>query len=121
MRKILNKRHHLKYSIAVAGAATGIPYWAAKGAKEANGIVVGISPAKNEEEHLEKYKLPIDYYDFIIYTGFDYAGRNLLLTRAADAIAVICGRLGTLSTFTISFEDQKPTGVLEESGGTSDL
>ncbi len=153
MQNSYNRKHHLKYSIAIAGAAetgscaidalekaeqfgqavakkglilitgvtTGIPYWTAKGAKEAGGIVIGISPAANENDHIKKYQLPIDYHDFIIYTGFDYAGRNLLLSRAADAMAIICGRLGTLNTFTVGLEDGTPIGVLKKSGGTADL
>jgi hypothetical protein len=43
------------------------------------------------------------------------------MTRAADAIIVICGRMGTLNEFTIAFEDQKPIGVLIGSGGTADI
>ena len=57
----------------------------------------------------------------IVYTGFDYSGRNLLLTRSADAVVIGCGRMGTLNEFTIAFEDQKPIGVLVETGGTADL
>ncbi len=100
-------------AVLVNGATTGFPYWAAKGAKSANGIIVGISPAESEKEHLETYHLPIDYQDLIIYTGFGYSGRNLLLTRAADAVIVGCGRMGTINEFTIAFEDRKPIGVLE--------
>ena len=107
--------------ILVTGATTGIPYWAAKGAKEAGGLVIGLSPAASEAAHLKTYHLPVDYHDVIIYTGFEYSGRNLLLTRAVDAVIVICGRIGTLNEFTIAFEDQKPTGILEESGGTADM
>ena len=61
----------------------------------------------------------MDYHDLIIYTGFDYSGRNLLLVRSADAVIEVCGRIGTLNEFTIAFEDQKPVGVLEHCGGTS--
>lgn len=108
-------------SVIVTGATTGTPYWSAKGAKEEGGFSIGISPASTEREHIEKYKLPVDYFDIIIYTGFDYSGRNLLLTRAADAIFFVCGRMGTLNEFTIAFEDNKPIGVLEGTGGTADL
>ncbi|TSC81240.1 MAG: hypothetical protein G01um101419_854 [Parcubacteria group bacterium Gr01-1014_19] len=86
--------------VLVTGATTGIPYWSAKGAKEAGGMVIGLSPAASEAAHIRSYKLPTDYHDVIVYTGFDYAGRNLLLTRSADAIINICGRLGTLNEFT---------------------
>lgn len=107
--------------VCVTGATTGIPYWAAKGAKEAGGISIGLSPAASEIAHVKTYHLPIDYYDLIIYTGFDYAGRNLLLTRASDAVIVICGRIGTLNEFTIAFEDDKPVGVLIGCGGTTEM
>lgn len=99
--------------ILVTGATTGFPLWAAMGAKEAGGISIGMSPASSEKEHVEVYKLPLDYLDVIIYTGFGYSGRNLLLTRASDAVVVGCGRIGTINEFTIAFEDHKPIGVLK--------
>lgn len=106
--------------VVVSGATTGVPYWACKGAKEAGGIVIGLSPASSELSHVKSYKLPLDYQDLIIYTGFDYSGRNLLLTRSADAIITVCGRMGTLNEFTIAYEDQKPIGVLTGTGGMAD-
>jgi len=106
--------------ILITGATTGIPYYSAQGAKKAKGISIGFSPAASELAHLKTYKLPINYFDLIVYTGFGYAGRNLLMTRAADGVVVICGRMGTLNEFTIAFEDEKPIGVLLGSGGTAD-
>ena len=106
--------------VLVTGATTGAPYWAAIGAKEAGGFVIGVSPAANEIEHVEKYQLPIDYHDIIIHTGFGYSGRNLLLTRSADAIVTSCGRMGTLNEFTIAFEDDKVIGILTGTGGMAD-
>jgi uncharacterized protein (TIGR00725 family) len=106
--------------VLVTGATTGIPFWAAKGAKEAGGIVIGLSPAVSKAAHVKTYRLPTDYHDLIIYTGFDYSGRNLLLTRSADAIITIYGRIGTLNEFTIAFEDKKPQGVLTGTGGDAD-
>jgi len=105
----------------IDGATTGFPYWAAKGAKAAGGIVIGLSPAVDEKDHLERYKLPIDFHDLIIYTGFNYSGRNLLLTRSSDAVVVGAGRMGTINEFTIAFEDQKPIGILEGSWETDEL
>ena len=107
-------------AILVNGATTGFPYWAAIGAKEANGFTIGISPASSEREHIETFNLPVDYMDMIVYTGFGYAGRNLLLTRSSDAVIVGCGRIGTLNEFTVAFEDGKPIGVLTGTGGTTD-
>ncbi|MBU1091831.1 hypothetical protein KKA27_03150 [Patescibacteria group bacterium] len=107
-------------AVLVTGATTGFPFWSAVGAKEAGGFSIGLSPAFSEREHIEKYRLPVDYFDIIIYTGFGYAGRNLLLTRSSDAVIVGCGRIGTLNEFTIAFEDEKPIGVLTGTGGTAD-
>lgn len=107
--------------VLLTGATSGIPYWAARGAKEEGGISIGLSPAATEKAHVKTYHLPMDYFDLIIYTGFDYSGRNLLLTRSADAIVIICGRMGTLNEFTIAFEDAKPIGVLEGTGGAADM
>jgi hypothetical protein len=106
--------------ILITGATTGVPYFAALGCKEKNGFSVGFSPASSEAAHIKTYHLPVDAFDIIVYTGFDYSGRNLLMTNAADGVIIICGRMGTLNEFTTAFEDQKPIGVLEGSGGTAD-
>src|SRR3989344_2486091 len=98
--------------ILVTGATTGFPLWAAMGAKEMGGVSIGMSPASSEREHVETYGLPLDYLDVIIYTGFGYSGRNLLLSRASDGVIVGGGRIGTVNEFTIAFEDHKPLGVL---------
>jgi len=108
-------------AVLVDGATTGFPYWAAKGAEEEGGIVIGISPASSKLEHTRDYDLPIDHHDIIMYTGQGYSGRNLLLTRCADAVIVGCGRMGTINEFTIAFEDKKPIGVLEGAWETDEL
>ncbi len=110
-----------KNMILITGATTGIPYWSAKGAKEAGGTVIGFSPAGSELAHVKTYQLPMDYHDSIVYTGQDYTGRDLLLMKAAHGIIIICGRIGTLHEFTVAFEDKKPIGVLIGSGGTADI
>jgi uncharacterized protein (TIGR00725 family) len=115
----LDKAKELGHEIArhgavlVTGATTGFPLWVAMGVKEEGGISIGISPAASEKEHVETYKLPLDYMDLIIYTGFGYPGRDLLLTRSADAVICGCGRVGTIHEFTIAFEDAKPIGIFE--------
>lgn len=101
----------------VTGATTGMPDYAAQGCKEAGGISIGVSPAYSEKDHVRRYNLPLDNYDLMMYTGFGYSGRNLFLTRMADAVINVCGRIGTLNEFTIAFEDKKPIGVLEDTGG----
>jgi len=107
-------------AILITGATTGFPLWAAMGAKEAGGISIGISPAASEREHVEVFKLPLDYMDLVIYTGFGYPGRDILLTRTADAVICGCGRVGTIHEFTVAFEDGKPIGILEGSWETDE-
>ena len=99
--------------IIVTGATTGFPLWAAMGAKEERGVSIGFSPATTEKEHIETYRLPVDYLDLIVYTGFGFPGRDLIFTRSCDAILIGCGRIGTIHEFTIAFEEGKPIGVLE--------
>lgn len=100
-------------AVLVDGATTGFPFWAAKGAKAEGGVVVGFSPAATEWEHINTYKLPTEYHDLIVYSGFNYSGRNLILVRASDAVVFGPGRMGTLNEFTITFEDKKPIGILQ--------
>lgn len=119
--KELGKEIARQGAVLVSGATTGFPLWAAMGAKEEGGISLGLSPAGSEKEHVEFYKLPLEYLDLIIFTGFGYSGRNLLLTRSSDAVIVGCGRIGTLNEFTVAFEDNKPIGILEGDWVTDEL
>lgn len=109
----LGRQIALQHGVLINGATTGFPLWAAMGAKEKGGYTVGFSPAGSEKEHIEAYNLPVEYLDVIIYTGFGYPGRDLLMTRSSDAVLFGCGRIGTIHEFTIAFEDKKPIGILE--------
>ena len=103
--------------LVLTGAGNGYPYEAAKGAFSADGSVFGISPAKDEEEHKQNYKFPIDYLTDIEYTNLGIPGRNFPLVREADAIIIISGQIGSLNEFTIAFHYNKPIGILSNSGG----
>lgn len=108
-------------AVLVTGATTGFPFWTAMGAKEEGGISIGFSPAASEKEHVSVYKLPLDYMDLIVYTGFGYPGRDLLLTRSSDAVIFGSGRIGTIHEFAVAFEDYKPIGILEGPWETDEL
>ena len=107
--------------IITTGATTGFPLYAAMGAKDECGFSIGFSPAATEREHLEVYKLPLEYMDVIVYTGFGYSGRDLLLVRSSDAVVIGCGRIGTLNEFSVAFEDKRPIGILEGSWETDEI
>ena len=108
-------------AVLLSGATTGFPYWTAIGAKEAGGVSIGFSPAANKDEHVNAYRLLTDNMDLIVYTGFGYPGRDLMLTRSADAIFIGCGRIGTIHEFTIAYEDEKPIGILQGSWKTDEV
>jgi len=120
MAKALGREIALAGAALTTGATTGFPLWAAMGSKEAGGFSIGFSPAHTEREHVETYKLPLDYMDVIIYTGFGYPGRDLFLTRASDAVIEGPGRIGTFHEFTIAYEDQKPIGILQSDDWNTD-
>jgi|TARA_Y100000310_G_C20541420_1_gene743485 hypothetical protein len=108
-------------SLLLTGAGNGFPYEAAKGAFSNNGRVFGVSPAKNEEEHINTYNFPNDSFTKIEYTNLGIPGRNLPLVKEADAIIIINGQIGSLNEFTIAFNDAKIIGILENSGGITDI
>ena len=106
--------------VLITGATVGLPDWAAQVAKASGGMSIGISPAVSYNEHVKKYRLPTDSYDFILYTGLRYVGRDALLVQSSDAVLSIGGRMGTVHEFATAFESHIPVGVLEDTGGTSD-
>jgi len=107
--------------VVTTSAVSGFPMWAARGAKQAGGMTVGFSPASNLYEHETTYRLPVENLDVIVYTGFGYAGSDLLLMRSSDAIVFGCGRIGTIHEFTVAFQDRKPIGILEGNWDTVEL
>ncbi len=111
-KEIVVDNHILRF-----GGCWGYPYEAAKGAFQNKGRVIAISPAKDKEEHINKYKFPIDNFTEIEYTGLGIPGRNIPIVVGSDAIIIISGQIGTLNEFTIAFHQKKPIGILKESGG----
>jgi len=106
--------------ILVTGATTGFPNLVARAFREHGGFALGISPAENRAEHLDRYGLPEEGVDVIIYTGFGYKGRNVINIRSADIVIIFGGATGTLNEFTIAYDEGKIIGVLEGSGGVAD-
>jgi len=126
-KKTLNLAYRVGMEIArhncilVNGACRGIPYAASEGAKEADGFVMGVSPAENLHEHVHKYKFPVNVYDLIIYTGFGFKGRNVVNVTNCDAVIIVGGHVGTLNEFTIAYDEGMVIGVMQGSGGIADF
>jgi hypothetical protein len=96
-----------------------MPHEAVKGAKEEGGVVVGVSPALNLEEHATRYHSPTRGYDAIIYTGSGLMGREVANIRSCDVVIFAGGRSGTLGEFAIAYDEAKVIGVLEGTGGVT--
>jgi uncharacterized protein (TIGR00725 family) len=104
----------------LTGATTGIVYLVGKIAHDAGAFHVGISPAGDAREHSEKYKLPVDACDLIVYTGFGLKGRNVVLVRSCEIVLFVAGAMGSLNEFTIAHDEGKIIGCLRGTGGVAD-
>ena len=108
--------------VTITGACPGLPLESAKGAMAGGGLVVGISPALSEWEHVYKYDSPVECHDVLIYTGSGLMGREVVNIRSSDVVVIIGGRSGTLGEFSIAYDEGKLIGVLLGSGGiTSEI
>jgi len=96
--------------VLVSGGLSGVMEAASRGAKDANGLVVGILPGFDKRDANE-------FVDIAITTGMGWM-RNTLTVRAADAVIMISGGIGTLNELTVAYE-LKPTVILEGTGGWS--
>lgn len=103
--------------ITITGACPGFPLEAARGAKEKGGLVVGISPALSEREHIEKYGSPTEYHDVLIFTGSGLMGREVVNIRSSDIVIIMGGHSGTLGEFSIAYDEGNLIGVLLGTGG----
>lgn len=106
--------------VLLTGATTGLPYMVGSAARRAGAFHIGISPAANEREHVESYKLPTDACDAIIYTGFGLKGRNVVLVRSCDIVLFIGGSMGSLNEFTIAHDEGRVIGCMTKTGGVAD-
>jgi uncharacterized protein (TIGR00725 family) len=76
-------------AILICGGLGGVMEAAARGAKRAGGLTVGITPGTDARE-------TNPYIDVPVVTGLGEA-RNVLIVRSCDAVIAIAGSYGTLS------------------------
>ena len=84
----------------VCGGLGGVMEAAARGAKEAGGLTVGILPGSHAGE-------ANPYIDVTVVTGMSYA-RNIIVVRSSDALIAIEGKYGTLSEIAFALQLHKP-------------
>lgn len=83
-------------AVVVCGGMSGVMDAAARGARKAGGMVVGILPGRDLEgasEHLS----------VAVVTGMGET-RNALVVRSADAVLAIAGEYGTLSEIALALK-----------------
>jgi uncharacterized protein (TIGR00725 family) len=105
----------------ITGGCPGLPQEAVLGARDQGGLVIGVSPALSEAEHLARYDAPIDGYDLIVYTGSGLMGREVINIRSSDIVMIVGGQSGTLGEFAIAYDEGRLIGVLSGTGGVADL
>ena len=106
--------------VLITGACPGLPHEAVKGVKSIGGVVVGVSPALNFEEHVVKFHSPVHGYDALIYTGSGLMGREIENIRSCDVVVFAGGRSGTLGEFAIAYDEGKVIGILEGTDGVTE-
>lgn len=87
-------------AVLVCGGLGGVMEAAAHGAKDGQGLTVGILPGKNKQDANE-------YIDIPIATGLGYT-RNTLVAGAADLVIALAGKEGTLSEIGFALSEKKP-------------
>lgn len=97
-------------AILLTGGTSGVMEAASRGAKRANGLVVGILPGDTAGG-------ANGYIDIPITTGLSYDYRSLILIHSSDVIIMIAGANGTLGELSTAYLNRKPIVIIETSGG----
>ena len=88
----------------VCGGLSGVMEAAARGAKEAGGVTIGILPGHERS-------LANPYLDHVITTGMGHA-RNLAVVSSGDAVIAVGGSFGTLSEIGLAGRVGRPVVIL---------
>jgi len=88
-------------AVLICGGLTGVMEHAARGARAAGGLTIGLLPGDDTNE-------ANPYIDVAIATGLAHA-RNSILALTADGVVVLGGGLGTLSEVALALRNRRPT------------
>lgn len=88
-------------AVLICGGLTGVMEHAARGARSAGGLTIGLLPGEDPIEANE-------YIDVAIASGLGHA-RNAILARTADGVVALGGGLGTLSEIALALRNGRPT------------
>jgi uncharacterized protein (TIGR00725 family) len=88
-------------AVLICGGLTGVMEHAARGARAAGGLTIGLLPGEDTDDANE-------YVDIAIATGVGHA-RNAILARTADGVVALGGGWGTLSEIALALRNRRPT------------
>jgi uncharacterized protein (TIGR00725 family) len=88
-------------AVLICGGLTGVMEHAARGARAAGGLTIGVLPGDDTDDANA-------YIDIAIATGLGHA-RNAVLARTADGVVALGGGLGTLSEIALALRNRRPT------------
>jgi uncharacterized protein (TIGR00725 family) len=92
-------------AVLVCGGLGGVMEAAARGAKRAGGLTIGILPGDSAQEANK-------FIDVPVVTGMGEA-RNVLVVRSSNAVIAIAGSYGTLSEIALALKMGVPVVGLE--------
>jgi uncharacterized protein (TIGR00725 family) len=87
-------------AVLICGGMTGVMEHAARGARAAGGLTIGLLPTDDPDD-------ANPHIDVAIATGIGHA-RNAILARTADGVIAIGGGLGTLSEIALALRNRTP-------------
>ena len=117
----LGKKIAAAACVLITGELDGIPGRVVEVHRQHGGLSVGISPAHSAVEHAALYDIPPCPSTVVIYSGFGFKGRNVIAVRSADIVILVSGGIGTLNEFTIAYDEGKVIGLLQGTGGVTDV
>jgi len=100
-------------SVLITGGLGGVMRAACHGAKDADGLTVGIIP-QNDPSFAN------EYCDIVIPSGIGLA-RDFLNALSADGVIIIGGGSGTLSEACAAYMHKKPIVAIKNTGGIAEI
>jgi uncharacterized protein (TIGR00725 family) len=100
-------------SVLICGGLGGVMESACMGAKEYNGVTVGIIPQ-------EEFSFANEFCDIVICTGIGFA-RDFIVATSCDGIIAVGGGVGTLIELGVGYMIKKIMVAVSGSGGIAEM
>ena len=110
--EIIGQEIAQRNGVLICGGKEGVMNAACKGAKQADGLTIGILPHARSEKNA--------FVDIPIVTGIGHK-RNDIIVMSADCIIFLAGRWGTFNEISLAILHQTPMVFLKGSSGIVDM